>query len=370
VSVLESAGEDGMKRVGVLTGGGDAPGLNAAIKALVYKLDDLGIQAVALQDGWRGLLDEQVERAVPLARAAVRTWDREGGTKIGSSRVNPFSTTVEGRKVDRSAEVVRNVERLELDALVAMGGEDTLGVAHRLSGAGLPVVGVPKTVDFDLNATDYTIGFYTAATNCANAIERARTPAGSHHWVQLVEVMGRHAGHLALWSGVAGSAYLILIPEVPFSYARLIERLRERLAGPHSPGYAVVVVAEGARSEEEGLVTVDDRRDDFGHVSLGGISQVIARRITGGTPYDARAAILGHPQRGGPPVPVDRIMATLFGAAAAVAVHDRAFGTMVSARGIAPSGTLVRVPLGDAVGRLKLVDVERQYDPHLYHLRR
>lgn len=359
-----------MKQVGVLTGGGDAPGLNAAIKSLVYKLDDLGVTIVALMDGWRGLLDEQVERAGVLTRAAVRTWDREGGTKIGSSRVNPFSTRVEGRKVDRSSEVLRNIERLGLDALVAMGGEDTLGVALRLSQAGVPVVGVPKTVDFDLNATDYTIGFYTAVTNCAEAIERARTPAGSHHWVQLVEVMGRHAGHLALWSGVAGAAYLILIPEVRFSYARLFERLDERLAGPHSPGYAVVVVAEGAQSEAEGPVTVDDRRDDFGHVSLGGISQVIARRIGASKPYDARAAILGHPQRGGPPVPVDRIMATLFGAAAAAAVHERAFGIMVSARGIAPSCTLTRVPLADAVGRLKLVDVERHYDPQLYHLRR
>ncbi|MGB8507568.1 MAG: ATP-dependent 6-phosphofructokinase, partial [Pyrinomonadaceae bacterium] len=301
-----------VKRIGVLTGGGDAPGLNPAIKGLVYRAADHGISVVGLYDGWRGLLNPMPE-PLALDRASVRRWDRDGGTNLGSSRTNPFkSTTPAGERVDRSAEVLENIERLGLDALVVCGGEDTLGVAARLSEGGVPVVGIPKTIDKDLAATDYTLGFDTALRNVTEIIERSRTPAGSHGWVQVIEVMGRHAGHLALWSGVAGGAHLILIPEHPFRYEKVFHLLTERLGDtaatprdPLRPRYSVVVVAEGAYAEDGELVTIDDRHDAFGHARLGGIGEVLARRIMSETPYEARSAMLGHPQRGGAPSPVD-----------------------------------------------------------------
>src|ERR1051325_1932758 len=299
------------KRVGVLTGGGDAPGLNPAIKGLVYRGSELGLEVVGLFDGWRSLLNPLPD-VLPLNRETVRRWDRDGGTNLGSSRTNPFKG--EGSS-DRSQEVIENIGRLQLDALVACGGEDTLGVAAGLAQNGVRVVGIPKTIDKDLAGTDYTLGFDTALRNITEVLERSRTPAGSHGWVQVVEVMGRHAGHLALWSGVAGQAHLILIPECPFRYDRVFELLRDRLGesdlsrGPsRRPRYSVIVVAEGARPEDAELVTIDDRHDAFGHVRLGGIGEVLARRIASETPYGARAVILGHPQRGGPPSPIDRIM--------------------------------------------------------------
>src|SRR6266496_243363 len=205
-------------RVGVLTGGGDAPGLNPAIKGLVYRGSEHGQQIIGLFDGWRSLLSPLPE-VLPLDREVVRRWDRDGGTNLGSSRTNPFRYLSEdGDALDRSEEVVENIEKLQLDAIVACGGEDTLGVAAKLSLRGIRVVGVPKTIDKDLAATDYTLGFDTALRNAAEIIERSRTPAGSHGWIQIIEVMGRHAGHLALWSGVAGQAHVILIPEHPFRY--------------------------------------------------------------------------------------------------------------------------------------------------------
>jgi len=217
------------KRVGVLTGGGDAPGLNPAIKGLVYRGSELGLRVVGLFDGWRSLLNP-VPDVLPLDRETVRRWDRDGGTNLGSSRTNPFKqVNDEGQMQDRSNEVVENIERLKLDALVVCGGEDTLGVAAVLAQRGVSIVGVPKTIDKDLAGTDYTLGFDTALRNITEVIERSRTPAGSHGWVQIVEVMGRHAGHLALWSGVAGQAHLILIPEHPFRYERVFHLLSVRL---------------------------------------------------------------------------------------------------------------------------------------------
>src|SRR5690349_430704 len=327
------------KRVGVLTGGGDAPGLNPAIKGLVYRGSELGLETIGLFDGWRSLINPAPE-VLPLDRETVRRWDRDGGTNLGSSRTNPFKqVNEEGEAQDRSNEVSENIKRLNLDALVACGGEDTLGVAAVLAQRGIPVVGVPKTIDKDLAGTDYTLGFDTALRNITEVIERSRTPAGSHGWVQVIEVMGRHAGHLALWSGLAGQADLILIPEHPFRYERIYQHLKKRLGDPathirnrhHS--YSVIVVAEGAYAEDEGLVTFDDRQDAFGHARLGGIGEVLARKIVAETPYDARAVVLGHPQRGGPPSPIDRIMGLLFGARAAEAVANADFGKMVSARG-------------------------------------
>ena len=365
-----------VNRIGVLTGGGDAPGLNPAIKGLVYRALELGITTVGLSDGWLSLLNPPFD-VVPLARATVRRWDRDGGTNLGSSRTNPFQTLNElGEKIDKSSEVIANIEKLGLDAVVAFGGEDTLGVAARLAEKGVPVVGIPKTIDKDLAGTDYTLGFDSALRNVTEVIERSRTPAGSHGWVQVIEVMGRHSGHLALWSGLAGQADIILIPEHPFRYERIYRLLRDRLGDstlhprdPQHPRYSVVVVAEGAYAEDGELILLDDRHDAFGHARLGGVAEVLARRIMSETPYDARSVILGHPQRGGPPSPVDRIMGLLFGARAADAVADGEFGKMVSARGVAPACDLSLVDISTVLGKIDTVDVARHYDTDRYHVK-
>lgn len=364
------------KRVGVLTGGGDAPGLNPAIKGLVYRGSELGLEVVGLFDGWRGLLNPLPD-VLPLSREAVRRWDRDGGTNLGSSRTNPFKQVAEdGSPKDLSADVLKNIDTLKLDAIVACGGEDTLGVAAKLRELGVPIVGIPKTIDKDLMGTDYTLGFDTALRNISQIIERSRTPAGSHGWVQIVEVMGRHAGHLALWSGIAGQAHLILIPEHPFRYERVFQLLSDRLGEPglsrgtsSRPRYSVIVVAEGARAEDGEMITIDDLHDPFGHVRLGGIGEVIARRISSETPYEARAVMLGHPQRGGSPSPVDRIMGLIFGARAAEAVANGDFGTMVSARGVAPACDLSLVDISSVVARINTVNVEKDYDTERYHFR-
>ena len=363
-------------RVGVLTGGGDAPGLNPAIKGLVYRGSELGLEVVGLIDGWRSLMNPAPD-VMKLDRETVRRWDRDGGTNLGSSRTNPFrQVNEEGESIDRSQEVLENIEKLKLDALVVCGGEDTLGVAAKLAPKGVKIVGIPKTIDKDLNGTDYTLGFDTALRNVSEIIERSRTPAGSHGWVQIVEVMGRHAGHLALWSGVAGQAHLILIPEHPFRYERICHLLRDRLGesdlsrgSTGSPRYSVIVVAEGARAEDGEIVTIDDRHDAFGHVRLGGIGEVLARRIASETPYEARAVVLGHPQRGGPPSPIDRIMGMIFGARAAEAVAAKEFGKMISSKGVAPACELSLVDIAMVQGKINLVDVERYYDTDRYHLK-
>ena len=365
-----------VKRVGVLTGGGDAPGLNPAIKGLVYRGSDRGLHVIGLFDGWRSLINPLPD-VLPLDRDAVRRWDRDGGTNLGSSRTNPFRVTTEqGDHVDRSHEVLANIATLKLDAVVACGGEDTLGVAAGLAQQGVPVVGIPKTIDKDLAGTDYTLGFDTALKNVTEVIERSRTPAGSHGWVQVIEVMGRHAGHLALWSGVAGQAHLILIPEHPFSYDKVFRLLRERLGDTHlthgpsrRPRYSVIVISEGAFAEDGDMVTLDDRHDAFGHRRLGGIGEVLANKIKSETPYEARAVLLGHPQRGGAPTPIDRIMGLMFGARAADAVADGNFGKLVSARGIAPACDLSLVDLAEVQGKLNTVDVERYYDTERYHIK-
>lgn len=363
-------------RVGVLTGGGDAPGLNPAIKGLVYRGSELGLEVFGLFDGWRSLLNPLPD-VLLLNRESVRRWDREGGTNLGSSRTNPFRQLTEnGDFQDRSGEVIENIQKLELDAVVVCGGEDTLGVAARLAQLGLRVVGIPKTIDKDIAGTDYTLGFDTALRNISEVIERSRTPAGSHGWVQIIEVMGRHAGHLALWSGVAGQAHIVLIPEHPFRYERVFHLLKDRLGKPglsrgpsQRPRYAVIVVAEGARAEDGEMITIDDRHDNFGHVRLGGIGDVLARRIASETPYESRAVILGHPQRGGPPSAIDRIMGLMFGARAAEAVAENNFGKMVSARGIAPACEFSLVDISIALGKISLVDVDRDYDINRYHLK-
>jgi ATP-dependent phosphofructokinase / diphosphate-dependent phosphofructokinase len=366
----------GVKRIGVLTGGGDAPGLNPAIKAVVEKCSELGISVTGIYDGWLGLLDGYADDNIELTPAVVRKWDRDGGTNIGASRTNPFKTPLkEGDPaIDRSAEVLRNVERLKLDAIVAMGGEDTLGaVAYRMNQLGLPVVGVPKTIDNDLPGTDYTLGFDTALSNSMEVIERARTPAGSHHWVEVIEVMGRNTGHLAFWSGVAGGAQQILIPEVKFRYQLVYDLLDEHMGRGKKdrryPHYAIIVVSEGSSALDEAVVTVDTKLDSFGHARLGGIGSLLSERIRRETSYDSRAMQLGHAQRGGTPSAVDRIMGRLFGARAAQAIADGEFGHMVSAHGIAPACTLTMADLKQATAKLKTLDVERYYDSDHYFAR-
>jgi 6-phosphofructokinase 1 len=358
-----------VKKIGVLTGGGDAPGLNPAIRGLVYAGAEEGIEVVGIYDGWQGLLDGYCDQTWALTPNVVRTWDRDGGTNLGSSRTNPFkSKSASGERVDRSAEVLRNMDKLGLDALVPIGGEDTLGVGSKLAALGGRVVGIPKTIDKDLNATDYTLGFDTSVRTCAEIIERSRTPAGSHHWVQVVEVMGRTAGHLAYWAGLAGGADIILIPEVPFALDRVYALLNDRLKKSSDrsvPRYAVVVIAEGAAAAGGGEVTIDSK-DDFGHARLGGIGAWLAEKIRKETTHDARSVALGHPQRGGSPSPVDRNMGYLYGCAAIEAVIDNQWGKMVSARGIAPAVDISLVNLSDAVATLQLVDVGKLYDVERY----
>jgi 6-phosphofructokinase 1 len=363
-----------LRRIGVLTGGGDAPGLNPAIRAVVWKAAELGAEVIGIYDGWRGLVDGHDAEVWPLDPETVRYWDVDGGTHLGSSRTNPFNLSRDGKRVDASDEVLQAMARLELDALIPIGGEDTLGVAARLAKKGARVVGIPKTIDKDLNGTDYTLGFDTSMRTCADIIERSRTPAGSHHWVQVVEVMGRHAGHLALWSGLAGGAFITLIPEAPFDLDRVLKLLDDRLKRGESsrrfPRYAVVVVAEGAHPSGGKEITLEEKVDAFGHVRLGGIGAWLADQIRQRTQWDSRSVALGHPQRGGTPSPVDRVMGHLFGCAAVDAVAAGRWGHFVSARGIAPACEIRLESLEEVTKGWRLVDVARHYDTANYRASR
>jgi 6-phosphofructokinase 1 len=331
----------------MLTGGGDCPGLNAVLRAVVRKGEQhYGDELVGFRDGWRGVLDGTT---MPLDVATMRGTLPRGGTILGSSRTNPF-------KVEGGVEAAEaTLRELGIDALVAIGGEDTLGVANRLHAQGVRVVGVPKTIDNDLSGTELTFGFDTAVQIATDAIDRLHTTAESHDRVMVVEVMGRHAGHIATWAGIAGGATMILIPEEPFDIATVCEAIVHR----HEKGrYAsIVVVAEGAQPQEGSLTLKDAEVDSFGHVKLGGIANVLADEIEQRTGFDTRVTILGHVQRGGTPTAFDRVLSTRFGIAAIDAVHDGAFGSMVALQ----AGEIVRVPLEEAVGRLKTVD------PELYH---
>jgi ATP-dependent phosphofructokinase / diphosphate-dependent phosphofructokinase len=332
-------------KVGMLTGGGDCPGLNAVLRAVVRKGQNVyGDELVGFRDGWRGVLDADV---VPLDVEALRGTLPKGGTILGSSRTNPY-------KVDGGpATVARTLADHGVDALIAIGGEDTLGVASKLHDEGVHVVGVPKTIDNDLNATELTFGFDTAVQVCVDAIDRLHTTAESHDRVLVVEVMGRHAGHIALWSGIAGGATAVLIPEKPFDIEEVCAALRHRHENRNR--YAsIVVVAEGATPTEGDWVTSTGELDAFGHVRLGGIGDALAKEIEQRTGYESRAVVLGHVQRGGTPTAFDRVLSTRFGIGAIDAVHDGAFGHMVALR----AGKIVRVPLSEATGELKLVDDE------------
>jgi len=329
-------------RVAMLTGGGHCPGLNAVMRAVVRKGETVyGDELVGFRDGWRGPIEGNVE---PLDVETFRGTLPRGGTILGSSRTNPY-------KVEGGAEKVKaTLDEHGIDALVAIGGEDTLGVASRLAAEGVAVVGVPKTIDNDLSATELTFGFDTAVQICVDAIDRLHTTAESHDRVMVVEVMGRHAGHIATWAAIAGGATQCLIPERPFDVDEVCETIRRR----HGRGrYAsIVVVAEGALPKEGTFSVASGEVDAFGHARLGGIGDALAKAIEARTGFETRAIVLGHVQRGGTPTAFDRVLATRFGVAAIDAVHDGAFGSMVALRG----GEIVRVPLADATAELKLID--------------
>jgi ATP-dependent phosphofructokinase / diphosphate-dependent phosphofructokinase len=330
-------------RIGVLTGGGDCPGLNAVIRAVVRKgVGVYGHEFVGYRDGWRGPLDGLTQ---PLGIPEVRGILPRGGTILGSSRTNPF-------KIDDGVpRIQQNLHAGGVDALVAIGGEDTLGVATRLHELGVNVIGVPKTIDNDLNATDYTFGFDTAVNIAMEAIDRLHTTAESHHRALIVEVMGRHAGWIALHAGLAGGANVILIPEQPFSVERVCAYVESRFQSHYAP---IVVVAEGATPAGGENATVDKGLDAFGHIRLGGIGEWLAGEIEKRTGKEARTTVLGHIQRGGTPTAFDRALATRFGLHAIDAVHDGDWGKMVALRGT----EIVRVPLTVATEILKTVPPE------------
>jgi 6-phosphofructokinase 1 len=340
----------------VLTGGGDCPGLNAVIRAVVRKgVQEYGYEFVGFRDGWRGPLEG--DTAV-LDVQAVRGILPRGGTILGTSRTNPLKDDGSGARpgVER---IKDNLAGLGVDALVAIGGEDTLGVATRLYEEGINVVGVPKTIDNDLGATDYTFGFDTAVNIAMEAIDRLHTTAESHHRALICEVMGRHAGWIALHAGLAGGANVILIPEKPFDIEKVCAYVQHRFQTRYSP---LVVVAEGAHPAEEDLALAEQGLDAFGHARLGGVGQMLADEIEKRTGKEARLAVLGHIQRGGTPTAFDRVLATRFGVHAISAVHDGAFGTMVALR----STDIVRVPLAEATRQLKLVPPERYAEAEVF----
>jgi len=330
-------------RIGVLTGGGDCPGLNAVIRAVVRKgIDAYGDQLVGFRDGWRGVLEDAAD---DLTIESTRGILPRGGTILGSSRTNPS-------KREDGAEVAQaTLARHRCDGLIAIGGEDTLGAANRLSRAGINVIGVPKTIDNDLGATDVTFGFDTALQIATEAIDRLHTTAESHHRILVVEVMGRNAGWIALHSGLAGGADVILIPEIPFDIAevcRLIGRRHER--GRY---FSIVVAAEGALPKAGTMRVATGAVDEFGHPRLGGIGQQLEREIEQRTGFETRATVLGHVQRGGTPTAFDRVLATRLGLAAIDAAHDGQWGTMTAVHATA----IELVELSEAVAEVRRVPI-------------
>jgi ATP-dependent phosphofructokinase / diphosphate-dependent phosphofructokinase len=331
-------------RFGVLTGGGDCPGLNAAIRAIVRKgVDGHGHEIIGFRQGWRGPIEgDWIELTIDSVRGILP----RGGTILPSSRTNPL------KREDGIERIRENMDKLSLDGLIAIGGEDTLGAAQKLHEAGVPVLGLPKTIDNDLNGTDVTFGFDTAVHVATEAIDRLHTTAESHNRVLVVEVMGRHAGWIALHSGIAGGADVILIPERPFDIDVVCTHLKRR----HERGrfFSIVVAAEGATPREGTLATLGGDTDEFGHERLGGIGQVLEREVEARTGFETRATVLGHVQRGGTPTAFDRVLATRCGIAAIDAATAEKWGMMTALRGT----KIELVPLKDAVSSLKTVPPE------------
>lgn len=334
-------------KVGILTGGGDAPGTNAAIRAVVRK----GIQhycdeIIGIKDGWRGLLDGEF---ISLDMKATSGILNRGGSILGYSRTNPF------KREGGAEKILRNTQKKGIEAVVVIGGDDTLSVAHKLGDFGLKCVGVPKTIDNDLSRTDYTFGFNTAVTIATEALDRLHTTAEAHHRVIILEVMGRYTGWIALEAGLAGGADVILIPEKPFDVEEIckyIERRQKR-----GRNFSLVVVAEGAKPKDGKEITYSDGVDEFGHVRFGGVGYYLGREIEKCLNVETRVVILGHIQRGGSPTPFDRILATKFGIAAIDLVHQGKFGCLVGIQG----NKIVSVPLKDVIGKRKTVD-SKLYD--------
>ncbi|HEY5023908.1 MAG TPA: ATP-dependent 6-phosphofructokinase [Acidimicrobiales bacterium] len=341
-------------RIGILTGGGDCPGLNAVIRAVVLSAElRHGDEVIGFLDGWKGVLDDE---HVPLDVLRCRDILALGGTILGTSRTNPF-------KIDGGPGRVRaTLVAHGVDALVAIGGEDTLGVAQRLGDHGVSAVGVPKTIDNDLSGTEVTFGFDTAVQIATDAIDRLRTTAESHHRVIVCEVMGRSVGWIATHAGIAGGAAEILVPEIPFDVQAVCEGLQRRHRGGQFSSIVVVsegaVPVEGPDADSARRATSGAPLDEFGHARLGGIGAWLAQELERRTGFEARTTILGHVQRGGTPSAFDRVLATRFGVAAVSAVHDGAFGMMVALQ----SGQIVRVPISDAVARSKTVDLGLYHD--------
>ncbi len=361
-------------KIGILTGGGDCPGLNPAIKWVVKSALDSRLcqtrttrfEVVGIRDGWLGLTDAFItsetdfkKHVVMLDEEVVRTWDRYGGTMLGTSRTNPFNP-----RNDRTEQLLYNLKHLNIDCLVAIGGEDTLGVAHRLSEMGIRAVGIPKTIDKDLVGTDYTLGFESAVQVITEEIDRLRTTAGSHKRIFVVETMGRQSGWLALEGGESSGAFLILIPEYDFEIARVNELLMEgRASGAR---YDIVVVSEGAKPRGGELHIRIKEEDSFGHVTLGGIGEYLEREIERGTGLEARSIVLSHLQRGGAPCAYDRRMGRYFGIAAVDLIIKGEFDRMISYQ----NGQITSVPMEKVVGKINTVDVKNYYDTERYNGRR
>jgi ATP-dependent phosphofructokinase / diphosphate-dependent phosphofructokinase len=337
-------------RIGVLTGGGDCPGLNAVIRAIVRKgVFHYQDEFVGFLEGWRGLLDDNT---MPLDLSSVGGILPRGGTILRTSRTNP------GKRSDGLQRCIDALKKYRVDALIAIGGDDTLSVAQTLHQKGVKIVGVPKTIDNDLAGTDYTFGFDTAVNVATSAIDRVHTTAEAHNRVMVVEVMGRDSGWIALYSGVAGGADVILIPEQPFDIDKVAELIKQR----HSRGryFSIVVAAEGAKfasnveSHDGAPIAQDAGKDEFGHVRLGGIGNILAREIEKRTGFETRSVVLGHIQRGGTPSAFDRMLATRYGLGAIDMVHRGEFGNMAALRG----NKIVSVPLADAIASNRKVDQE------------
>ncbi len=334
-----------LRRIGVLTGGGDCPGLNPVIRAVTRRSLLAGMNVLGIRNGWKGLVQAET---MPLTLESVSGILPKGGTILGTSRTNPY------KRPEDHAQLLANLKAFQLDALIAIGGEDTLGVATKLAGEGVKVIGVPKTIDNDLSMTDYTFGFDTAVNIATEAIDRLHTTAESHHRIMVVEVMGRHAGWIATCAGIAGGADVILIPEEPIDLDAVCELIKHRHA--RGKDFSIIVVAEGGQFKDgtAGVGPQAKKVDEFGHVRLGGIGHLLGELIEQRTGYETRVTVLGHLQRGGSPTAFDRILATRFGVKAVELALAGRFGTMVSLQG----NRVVAVPIEQGIGRLKTVDME------------
>ena len=331
-------------KVGILSGGGDAPGINAVIRAVVRKgIQYYGYEIVGVRDGWRGLLEREF---LPLDLKAASGILPRGGSILGTSRTNPFKSENGGEKI------LRNAEKAGIEAVVVIGGEDTLGVAHKMSELGLKCVGVPKTIDNDLAGTDYTFGFNTAVAIATEALDRLHTTAEAHHRVIILEVMGRYAGWIALEAGLAGGADAILIPEKPFDLNEVCEYIKRR--EKRGRNFSIIVVAEGAKPKGKTEIVYGESVDEFGHVRFGGVGYYIGKEIEKRMGIETRVVVLGHLQRGGSPTAFDRILATRYGVAAIDLVHEGTFGCMVALKG----NKIVPALFKDVAGKRKTVDLE------------